>query len=46
MPGGRRPLNVAEHRSICEMAEKILVLGVDHTSQGVEDAKIQHNENE
>jgi hypothetical protein len=30
----RRPLNVAEHHSICEMAENTLVLGVDFTSQG------------
>jgi hypothetical protein len=38
-------INVAEHRSICEMAENILLLGFVLTSQDVTYGKMQLNEN-
>ena len=45
MPSGQRPLNVAEHHSICEMAEKILVVCVVLTSKNVKYGKIELNKN-
>jgi hypothetical protein len=44
MPSGWRPLNAAEHHSICEMVEKISVLGVVFTSQDVKCGKMQHRQ--